>query len=120
MIIEKEFRFEAAHSLTHMPDGHPCKRPHGHSYRFVVQCTAPLDQETAFVGGIDYSMLNNCVCTLVIHILDHRDINEFIPISTAENLAIWIWDQIHHIFPTLSEVAVYETPTTCVRYRGEK
>lgn len=119
MIIEKEFRFEAAHHLPHMTDGHPCKRLHGHSYRFVVQCEAPLCKTTFFVGGLDYSDISKIVNDNVINILDHQNINDFINISTAENLAIWIYNAIKPNMVQLSEISVYETPTSCVKYRGE-
>ena len=30
--IFKEFQFEAAHRLPHVPEGHKCGRLHGHSF----------------------------------------------------------------------------------------
>ncbi len=30
--IKKKFKFEVAHRLLSMPDGHPCRGLHGHSY----------------------------------------------------------------------------------------
>ena len=36
MEIFREFTFEAAHRLTHVPDGHKCARLHGHSYRVEI------------------------------------------------------------------------------------
>ncbi|MFW2389327.1 MAG: 6-pyruvoyl trahydropterin synthase family protein, partial [Polyangiales bacterium] len=36
MEIWREFRFEAAHLLPNVPEGHKCKRLHGHSYRVRV------------------------------------------------------------------------------------
>ena len=35
--IFREFTFEAAHRLTHVPDGHKCARLHGHSYRVEIR-----------------------------------------------------------------------------------
>jgi 6-pyruvoyltetrahydropterin/6-carboxytetrahydropterin synthase len=31
--IFKEFTFESAHRLPHVPDGHKCGRLHGHSFK---------------------------------------------------------------------------------------
>ncbi|MDD4081765.1 MAG: 6-carboxytetrahydropterin synthase [Sphaerochaetaceae bacterium] len=39
--ITKQFKFEAAHRLLSMPEGHPCRRIHGHSY--VVNATIEVD-----------------------------------------------------------------------------
>jgi 6-pyruvoyltetrahydropterin/6-carboxytetrahydropterin synthase len=38
MIVElmKEYRFEAAHRLPRVPEGHKCARVHGHSYKVEV------------------------------------------------------------------------------------
>ena len=33
MEIFKEFTFEAAHDLPNTPEGHKCRRLHGHSFR---------------------------------------------------------------------------------------
>ena len=34
--LVKDFRFEAAHFLPHVPQGHKCRRMHGHSFRGEV------------------------------------------------------------------------------------
>ena len=36
MEIFKEFTFEAAHHLPNVPDGHKCKRLHGHSWKATL------------------------------------------------------------------------------------
>lgn len=39
-IISKSFNFEASHFLTHVPDGHPCRNLHGHSYTVELELKA--------------------------------------------------------------------------------
>ena len=34
--LSKTFHFEAAHDLPTFPDGHKCRRLHGHSFRVEV------------------------------------------------------------------------------------
>jgi len=51
--IWKDFTFEAAHLLPNLPDGHKCKRLHGHSYRVRVVVSGELDAELGWV--MDYA-----------------------------------------------------------------
>ncbi|MGB1561182.1 MAG: 6-pyruvoyl trahydropterin synthase family protein, partial [Sinimarinibacterium flocculans] len=36
MELYKDFRFEAAHLLPKVPEGHKCARLHGHSYQVRI------------------------------------------------------------------------------------
>ncbi|MFN6103662.1 MAG: 6-pyruvoyl trahydropterin synthase family protein, partial [Planctomycetaceae bacterium] len=49
MEIFKEFTFEAAHRLPHVPDGHKCSRLHGHSFRVIVYVDGPVDPQLGWV-----------------------------------------------------------------------
>ena len=49
MEIFKEFSFEAAHRLPHVPEGHKCARLHGHSFRVAVHVRGPLDPTLGWV-----------------------------------------------------------------------
>jgi 6-pyruvoyltetrahydropterin/6-carboxytetrahydropterin synthase len=111
--ISKEFRFEAAHSLPHLGPDHPCSREHGHSYRFVVHVTGPINPDRGWV--IDYADIADVVNRFVVNRLDHRNINAFVVPSTAEMLAQWIWKEINPLLPGLCCVEIYETATSCVR-----
>ncbi|MFP3499961.1 6-carboxytetrahydropterin synthase, partial [Pseudomonas sp. SIMBA_059] len=46
MEIFKEFTFESAHRLPHVPEGHKCGRLHGHSFKVGLHLTGPLDPHT--------------------------------------------------------------------------
>lgn len=116
--VSKRFTFEAAHSLTHLPDGHKCKRLHGHSYVVVVICRGPLDGR-GFV--VDYAEISAAVRPVTDGMLDHRNIDEVLMAgragpSTAENLAAWLYPQIKRALPSLYQIEVHETATTVVRY----
>ena len=115
--IEKEFRWEAAHSLPMMPDGHQCKRPHGHSYKLVVCCRGEKAGDFGFACGLDYADLAFVVRARVVDRLDHQNMNDFVSPSTAECLCEWIWDQLSEL-PGLHRVDLYETPTTRLSYFG--
>ena len=112
--VTKDFRFEASHSLPHLGHTHKCSRPHGHSYKFSVECTGEPD-DRSFV--IDYAEISQVVSPIV-DMLDHRDLNTILPLpTTAENLAIWLFNKIKKQIPILSGIVFYETSTTSVIYR---
>ena len=50
--------------------------------------------------------------------LDHKNINDTLENPTAENIAIWVWDELKPGFPALSEIRLFETPDSSVTYRG--
>jgi 6-pyruvoyltetrahydropterin/6-carboxytetrahydropterin synthase len=111
--VTKDFRFEAAHSLPHLPKGHKCRRPHGHSYRIRLECTGPLDKR-GFV--VDYAEIAAAVNPVIAR-LDHHDLNKILRVpTTAENLAEWIFRHICEQLPDLRRVVVFETDTTSVIY----
>lgn len=121
MKLWKEFRFEAAHRLPHLPDKHPCSRLHGHSYRFRLHVEGSVDPTTGWVT--DFGGLLKAAGELITRALDHRYLNEIEGLEnpTAEHLAIWIWRRVAvtQIGGMLRAVEVQETATAGVRYEGE-
>lgn len=113
--ITKEFSFDAAHHLPHLPEDHKCRRPHGHSYRVVVELAAPDLNADSFV--VDYGELAP-LKTYIDRVLDHRDLNEILPMpTTAENLAKWLYDYAANLWDCVTAVSVSETPKTWATYR---
>ncbi len=47
MEIYKEFTFESAHRLPNVPEGHKCRRLHGHSYWVKVGVVGPVGEAAA-------------------------------------------------------------------------
>jgi 6-pyruvoyltetrahydropterin/6-carboxytetrahydropterin synthase len=116
--IFKEFTFEAAHRLPHVPDGHKCGRLHGHSYQVAVHLTGPVDEQAGWVTDFAdithaFGPLRDC--------LDHNYLNEIPGLEnpTSEVLAEWIWERLKCVLPGLSEVVVRETCTSGCAYRGD-
>ena len=114
--ITKSFRFEAAHSLPLLPKGHKCHNLHGHSYEIIVGCKGPLEPTLKWV--IDYAMVSIYVQPIV-GMLDHHNLNEVMgtDTTTAEMLALWLWERLAIGLPWLSVVEVRETPTSNVILR---
>lgn len=117
MEIYKEFKFESAHSLPHLPEGHKCRNVHGHSYRLIVYVTGEVDPKTGWV--IDFADLKRVV-EPVINRLDHQNLNDIdeIGLTTVENLARWIWKQLDDAVHGLSRIEVRETETAGCVYAG--
>ena len=103
--IAKQYHFSASHQLTQFGENHPCARLHGHNY--VVE--AEVRGEVSPVSGVivDFYFIDKSVKP-IIDSLDHRHLNDFIEIPTAENLAQYIMDQVPTKF--LFSVKVWETP----------
>src|SRR5690242_2400748 len=90
--LVREYRFEAAHLLPHVPDGHKCRRLHGHSFRFELTISGPVDPHTGWF--IDYGVLDDIVEPLRQE-LDHYYLNDVPGLEnpTSELLARWLWDR---------------------------
>src|SRR5688572_28288338 len=118
MEIFKEFTFEAAHRLPHVPEGHKCGRLHGHSFRIELHVTAVVYPRSGWV--MDFDGIKQAF-QHTYDSLDHHFLNEIEGLSnpTSENLARWVWDKVRHSLPGLSRVVVRETCTTGCIYSGE-
>ena len=116
--LVKTFRFEAAHSLTGVPDGHKCRRIHGHSYRLDVHVEGPVDGTTGMV--MDFHEIQKAVKP-VLEQLDHRLLNDIpgLENSTSEILCRYFWDRLKPALPGLSAITVWESDTSRCVFRGE-
>lgn len=116
--LEKTFRFEAAHWLPHVPEGHKCRRIHGHSYVVEVFLEGEVDPEKGWL--IDFADIVAAWTPLRAQ-LDHHCLNdvEGLENPTAEMICLWIWKRLKPTFPALREIVVRETEASACRYRGE-
>jgi 6-pyruvoyltetrahydropterin/6-carboxytetrahydropterin synthase len=116
--LTKSFTFEAAHWLPTFPDGHKCRRLHGHSFKIDVVVSGEVDGATGYL--IDYGEIKRFT-TPVEKQLDHYLLNDITGLEnpTAENISRWIWDRLKPDLPLLSAVRVHETCTSACEYRGE-
>jgi 6-pyruvoyltetrahydropterin/6-carboxytetrahydropterin synthase len=115
--LVKDFRFEAAHFLPNVPEGHKCRRMHGHSFHGEVAVRGEVDPATGWL--IDFGDLKKIVRP-VIDRLDHYLLNEIEGLEnpTSEVVAMWLWKQIKPALPMLHRVTVEETCTSRCHYFG--
>jgi len=115
--LSKSFRFESAHFLPELPEGHKCKRLHGHSFEVEIFVAGPMDPDLGWL--VDYQVIKDAVGPIIDE-LDHRLLNTIDGLEnpTSENLAIWIWDRVAPRMRILKRVSVKETCTTRCDYDG--
>ena len=118
MDIFKEFSIESAHWLPNVPEGHKCRRMHGHSFRIEVHVSGPLDAKLGWV--MDFADLKAAFQPIEDQ-LDHRCLNDIAGLEnpTSENLARWIWQRLKPALPALSKVVIRETCTSGCAYEGD-
>lgn len=116
--LMRTFRFEAAHKLTGVPEGHKCARLHGHSFKVDITIRGPVDPVTGWL--MDFGDIKAIVGPVVDQ-LDHRYLNDFEGLSnpTSEVLAGWLWERIAPTLPTLAAIRVHETCNAHCTYRGD-
>jgi 6-pyruvoyltetrahydropterin/6-carboxytetrahydropterin synthase len=113
----KELRFEAAHRLPRVPEGHKCARLHGHSFKIELAVEGHVNPDTGFL--IDYSRLDEMWQPLH-DTLDHNYLNDVPGLEnpTSEILAHWLWQRIKPTLPELTRVIVHETCDARCEYEG--
>lgn len=115
--IVKDFRFEAAHFLPNVPEGHKCRRIHGHSFRGELAIRGEVDPVTGWV--VDFAVLKAALDPIVAQ-LDHYLLNDVDGLKnpTSEVLAAWIWDRLAPQMPALHRITIEETCTSRCHYFG--
>lgn len=118
MQIFKQFTFDSAHFLPHVPDGHKCKELHGHTYRLSVYVEGELENKLDWV--MDFAEMKN-VIDPVVKSIDHKLLNNISGLEnpTCEIIAIWLWNKIKPEVPLLTKIELHETPTSGAVYEGE-
>ena len=113
-----EFRFEAAHRLPKVPEGHKCARLHGHSYKIELAVAGPVDANTGWF--IDFATLYEAWAPLHDQ-LDHYYLNDVAGLEnpTSEVLAHWLFTKLRAPLPSLERVTVYETCEARCEYEGK-
>ncbi len=132
LTLTRTFHFSAGHRLANPALGEaenralygPCFRPHGHNYLVEVTVGGPIDPRTGMAA--DLEMLESAVRRSVLDLVDHRDLNAYVPalagvITTGENLARTFWRLLAPALPTgaLRRVAVVETANNTFEYYGD-
>ncbi|MEK6688711.1 MAG: 6-carboxytetrahydropterin synthase [Gemmatimonadota bacterium] len=132
--VVRRLHFNAAHRL-HNPARSdqwnrdtfgPCNNPnyHGHNYELELMVEGEISPETGYV--VDVSVLKQLAEATVIAELDHRNLNLDVAffrdqLPSAENIAVYIWQQLVDRIPAgrRRRVRRWETPRNWVVYEGD-
>merc|ERR1719357_1106293 len=126
--------FSACHRLhsVHLSDEEnrrvfgKCNNPngHGHNYKVEVTVRGEIDRHTGMVMNL--TDLKRCIQEVIMIPLDHKNLDKDVPyfasvVSTTENVAVYIWDNLVKVIPPglLYEIKIHETDKNVVVYRGE-
>ncbi|KAG7507120.1 6-pyruvoyl tetrahydrobiopterin synthase [Solea senegalensis] len=103
-----------------------CNNPHGHghNYKVEVMVRRKIDRVTGMVMNL--TDLKRHIEDVIMTPLDHKNLDKDVPyfatvVSTTENLAVYIWDNMVKVLPpdALYEIKIHETDKNIVTYRGE-
>ena len=103
-----------------------CNNPngHGHNYKVEVVVRGGVDPVNGMV--LNLTTLKGYMDKYIMTVLDHKNLDKDVDyfkdrVSTAENIAVFIWDQLEKDISEdlLYEVKLYETDKNVVYYRGE-
>lgn len=115
--LVKSFGFEAAHWLPSFPEGHKCRRMHGHSFKVEIVVEGEVAPEKGYL--VDYGDIKRAIEPIRTR-LDHFVLNEIDGLEnpTSEVIAHWVYNRLKKDLPMLAEVVVHETCTSRCHYRG--
>ena len=119
MLVEKKISFDCAHFLPGY-DG-PCASMHGHHFSVSLAIEGPVHHKSGMV--VDFSKLKSWLNTHVVDEFDHTLLNDKIENPTAENLALYIQEELDKTKPDmptgvrLAYIRVWETEDSMVELK---
>jgi 6-pyruvoyltetrahydropterin/6-carboxytetrahydropterin synthase len=116
--LEKQFRFEAGHTLVHH-DG-LCSSPHGHSYvvRIFLRSSDLIKKGPKQMMVVDFQDISSIVKPMIETYFDHKWLNETLQTEspTAESIAYWIYTYLRPKIQQLYKVSISETECSSASY----
>ncbi|KAI8807080.1 6-pyruvoyl tetrahydrobiopterin synthase [Cladochytrium replicatum] len=104
-----------------------CNNPngHGHNYEVEVVVKGEIDPVTGMV--VNLTDLKEWMKLAIMDVMDHKNLDRDVDYfadkpSTAENIAVFIWNNLKPYLKgrvELDEVRLFETSKNKVYYRGE-
>uniref|UniRef100_A0A2K6E5M1 6-pyruvoyl tetrahydrobiopterin synthase n=1 Tax=Macaca nemestrina TaxID=9545 RepID=A0A2K6E5M1_MACNE len=125
--VSRRISFSASHRLYSAALGGGPRAPERHRGGAGVVLTSAsggIDPATGMVMNL--ADLKKYMEEAIMQPLDHKNLDMDVPyfadvVSTTENVAVYIWDNLQKVLPVgvLYKVKVYETDNNIVVYKGE-
>jgi 6-pyruvoyltetrahydropterin/6-carboxytetrahydropterin synthase len=114
----KDYEFESAQLLPQFPEGHKCRKLHGHSFQVTISVRGPVDEATGIF--YDHAAISDAMRPIIAQ-LDHAYLNDIPGLEnpTIELMARWFWEKLTPSLPGLHEIILHETPRARCIYRGD-
>ncbi|NWH59304.1 PTPS synthase, partial [Geococcyx californianus] len=106
-----------------------CNNPNGHGHNYKgEELTSMLTHAIDPVSGMVMNLadLKEYMQKAIMEPLDHKNLDKDVPyfadvVSTTENVAVFIWENLKKLLPMgiLYKVKVFETDQNIVVYKGE-
>ncbi|NXX47067.1 PTPS synthase, partial [Tricholaema leucomelas] len=106
-----------------------CNNPNGHGHNYKGKRLTALLTQIDPVSGmvINLTDLKEYMQEAIMEPLDHKNLDKDVPyfaevVSTTENVAVFIWENLQRLLPVgiLYKVTVHETEQNIVVYKGEE
>ncbi|NXP82669.1 PTPS synthase, partial [Ramphastos sulfuratus] len=106
-----------------------CNNPNGHGHNYKGKRLSALLTQIDPVSGmvINLTDLKEYMQEAIMEPLDHKNLDQDVPyfaevVSTTENVAVFIWENLKKLLPVgiLYKVTVHETEQNIVVYKGEE
>jgi 6-pyruvoyltetrahydropterin/6-carboxytetrahydropterin synthase len=112
--IRKTFTFSAAHFLENLPEGHKCRRVHGHNFEVELELRAMCLTDGMIVDYGELSWFQR----YLDETFDHRMINDVLGFApTMEVLAKHLYGVANGRWPQVRAVRIKENTHLFAEYR---
>lgn len=118
--LSEEFSFKAKHHIIDRFGPGKHERPHRHTYRLIVTIKGVLPANGML---IDFADCRNIVERHIIRKLKNTDLNKRFAQPSAENIVVWIWENLERKFPpriALKKIKLHEKSGSSATYKGER
>jgi len=114
--VWRRYRFQAAHKLPNVPEGHKCGRLHGHGFQVILHAASDVSSSSV---AVEYDSLD-AGWEQVFPLLNYRYLNDLPGLEnpTSELISSWLWGKLKPDLPCLSAVTVYETESCGATFDG--
>jgi 6-pyruvoyltetrahydropterin/6-carboxytetrahydropterin synthase len=88
---------------------------HGHNYKLIVTIEGEIKSNGMI---LDFKKIKEIVEEKILEKLDHTHLNNLIENPSAENIVVWIWENLKNSLP-LKRLTLYETDDYFCQYEGK-